>query len=412
LTRSAAQVRVAPVDRVARYAEFAVRVGTNLQPGQKLAVVGEPEHAPLVRAVAEAGWLAGAGDVQVLYRDEPVRRLHAIHAPDELLDRTPDGFDTWLLGIEGAAFVFIIGDPDPGLFRDVDPSRAARSEPLRLREIAADQTARLATAWTVIACPTAGWAAELFGEPDVDRLWDEIEAVARLDVPDPVAAWRDHIAALDERARSLDERRFDVLHFRGPGTDLCVGLIAGAQWRAAGSTTNWGQFHVTNLPTEEVFTTPDRLRTEGVVRTTMPLHWFGSVASEISLRFEGGAAVESSAATGEEFIRSKLAADEGARFLGEVALVDVESAVGRRGLLYRNSLLDENAASHIAIGNGYTDPVPGSVEMTPDERLAAGINQSSIHVDVMIGGPEVDVDGLDADGAATPVLQQGHWVLS
>jgi aminopeptidase len=399
------------MDRVARYAEFAVRVGTNVQPGQKLAIVGEPEHAQLIRAVAEAGWKAGAGDVQVLYRDEHVRRLHAIHAPDDLLDRTPEGYDVWLEGIEGAAFVYIIGDPDPGLFGDVDPARAAKSEPQRLREIAADQTARLATAWTVIACPTAGWATEVFGEPDVDRLWDEIEAVARLDAPDPVGAWRDHIAALDARARSLDERRFDALHFRGPGTDLRVGLITGAVWGAAGSTTNWGQDHVTNLPTEEVFTTPDRLRTEGVVRTTMPLHWFGSVASDISLHFEGGAIVEATATTGEEFVRSKLATDEGARFLGEVALVDMDSAVGKRGLLFRNSLLDENAASHIALGNGYTDPVPGSDTMTPDERLAAGINQSSIHIDVMIGGPEVDVDGLDAEGAATPILRRGVWVL-
>ena len=347
------------MDRVARYAEFAVRVGANLQPGQRLFVSGEPEHAPLMRAVAEAGWAAGAGDVQVLHRDEHVRRLHAIHAAEELLDRTPDGADIALLGLEGGALVYLLGDVDPGLFRDVDPARAAKAEPLRMREIAADLTARLATAWTIIACPTEGWAAELFGEPDVERLWREIEAVARLDAPDPVEAWRKHLAALQQRADSLDERHFDALRFRGPGTDLRVGLLPNARWDTAAATTNWGQSHVTNLPSEEVFTTPDRLRTEGVVRTTMPLHWFGSVATEISLRFEGGGVVESTAATGEEFVRSKLEIDDGARFLGEVALVDVDSAVGRRGLLFRNSLLDENAASHIALGNGYTDPVPG-----------------------------------------------------
>ena len=399
------------MDRLARYAEFAVRVGANLQPGQRLFVSGEPEHAPLMRAVAEAGWLAGAGDVQVLYREEHIRRLHAIHAAEELLDRTPEGGDVALLGLEGGALVYLLGDVDPGLFRDVDPARAAKAEPLRMRKIAADLTARLATAWTIIACPTEGWAAEVFGEPDVERLWREIEAVARLDTADPVAAWRDHLAALQQRADTLDDRHFDALWFRGPGTELRVGLLPDARWDTAAATTNWGQTHVTNLPSEEVFTTPDRLRTEGVVRTTMPLHWFGSVATEILLRFEGGEVVESSAATGETFVRSKLETDDGARFLGEVALVDVDSAVGRRGLLFKNSLLDENAASHIALGNGYTDPVQGSVEMTPDERLAAGINQSSIHIDVMIGGPAVDVDGLDADGAATPILRQGVWVL-
>jgi aminopeptidase len=401
-----------PVDRLARYAELAVRVGANLQPGQKLLVVGEPEHALLIRAVVEAGWLAGAGDVQVVYRDEHVRRLHAIHAPEELLDRTPDGVDVALRGLEGNALVYLLGDADPSLFRDVDPARAAKAEPQLLREISADLTARLATAWTILACPTEGWAAELFGEADVERLWAEIEAVTRLDLPDPVEAWRDHLAVLRARAEKLDEHAFDALHFRGPGTDLRVGLLPRARWDSGASTTHWGQSHVSNLPTEEVFTTPDRMRTEGVVRTTMPLHWFGSVASEIALRFEGGGVVEATAATGEEFIRSKLAIDDGARFLGEVALVDVDSAVGRRGLLFRNSLLDENAASHIAFGNGYTEPVEGAVEMSPEERLAAGINQSSIHIDVMIGGPEVDVDGLDGEGAATPILRQGHWVLT
>jgi aminopeptidase len=307
--------------------------------------------------------------------------------------------------------VYLLGDTDPGLFRDVDPARAAKAEPLLLREISADLTARLATAWTILACPTEGWAAELFGEPDVERLWTEIEAVTRLDGPDPVEAWRAHLTTLRERAENLDEHAFDALHFRGPGTDLRVGLLPSARWDSGASTTNWGQSHVSNVPTEEVFTTPDRLRTEGVVRTTMPLHWFGSVASEISLRFEGGGVVEATAATGEDFVRSKLATDEGARFLGEVALVDVDSAVGRRGLLFRNSLFDENAASHIAFGNGYTEPVAGAVEMSPDERLAAGINQSSIHIDVMIGGPEVDVDGLDAAGAPTAILRRGIWVL-
>jgi len=388
-----------------------VRVGVNLQPGQLLLIRAEPEHAELVRAVAEAGWLAGAGDVQCVYGDEHVRRLHALHAPDDLLDRTPEWVEVAARSREGAAFVYILGDPDPGLFRDVDPDRAARAEPHRLREISVDLISRLASAWTVIACPTEGWAADLFGEPDVDRLWDEIAAVTRLDEDDPVQAWHGHMETLERRVALLAAHDFDAVRFHGPGTDLRVGLIDQARWKTVASTTSWGQHHVTNLPTEEVFTTPDRLRTEGVVRTTFPLHWFGSVATDVTLRFEAGRVVDAQASSGLDFLRSKLATDDGASFLGEVALVAMDSAVGRRGLVYRNGLLDENASSHIAIGGGYTEPVPGASKMSPEERAASGINLSAIHIDLMIGSPDVDVDGIGADGSEVPVLREGLWVL-
>jgi len=399
------------MDYAARYAELAVRVGANVQPGQKLVLAGEPEHAPLLRALAEAGWRAGAGDVECVYADEHVRRLHAIHAPAELLDRTPGWIEAAALGRERAASVLTYGDSDPDLFADVDPGRAALATPRRLQEIVNDQTARLAVAWTVIACPTEGWARSIFGEPDVQRLWEEIAVVTRLDVDDPVAAWRAHIDRLHERARHLDERRFAELRFRGPGTDLRVGLLERAAWLSAVSRTSWGQEHVSNLPTEEVFTTPDRARTEGTVRLTAPLYWYGSLVEGGSLRFVGGEVVEARASRGEEFLRTKLATDDGARRLGEVALVDVESAVGTRGLVFRNGLLDENQSSHVAIGGGYTDPVPGSESLDADARQAAGINVSSIHIDLMIGGPEVDVDGVGHDGSATRVLEQGRWVL-
>ena len=400
------------VDYPRRYAELAVRVGANLQPGQKLGLIGEPEHASLLRALAEAGWAAGAGDVECLYLDDHVRRLHAINAPEELLDRTPAWVETAALGFEGAATVVTLGDADPGLFADVEQSRAAKAWPSRFREIMHDQTLRLAMAWTVIACPTEGWARSLFGEPDVERLWEEIAVVSRLDLEDPVAAWQAHVARLRDRARQLDERRFATLHFRGPGTDLRVGLLERAHWLSASSQTSWGQEIVVNLPTEEVFTTPDRSRTEGRVRLTAPLHWYGSPVEGGWLRFADGEVVEAGAAEGEAFLQTKLAADNGARRLGEVALVDVESAVGERGLVFLNNLLDENQSSHIAIGSGYTDPVPGSASLDAPGRLAAGINVSSIHIDLMIGGPEVDVEGIARDGTRAPVLEQGHWVLA
>ena len=399
------------MDYASRYAELAVRVGVNLQKGQKLVVYGEPEHAPLVRAVAEAGWRAGAGDVVCFYVDDHVRRLHALHAADELLDRTPAWLETAALDAEGAALVVVLGDADPELFSDVDPSRAARAEPRRAREIARDLTSRLATAWTVIACPTEGWARSLFGEPDTDRLWSEVAAVTRLDEADPVDAWWRHIATLHERTAMLQERPLAALRFRGPGTDLRVGLLEAARWLSAASRTSWGQEHVLNLPTEEVYTTPDWRLTEGTVRLTAPLYWYGSLVEGGRLRFSGGEAVEASADRGEEFLRTKLAADPGASRLGEVALVDVDSAVGRRGLLFRNLLLDENASSHVAIGTGYTEPVAGSESMDDEERVAAGINVASIHIDLMVGGPDVDVDGIGSDGSAVPILRQGHWVL-
>jgi aminopeptidase len=399
------------MDVVARYAELAVRVGANVQPGQKLFLLGEPEHAPLLRALAEAGWQAGAGDVEYLYLDEHVRRLHAIHAPEELLDRTPAWIERAAIGTEGAAMVSILGDADPDLFADVEPSRAARAELHRAREIVRDLVSRQATAWTVIVCPTEGWARSLFGDADVERLWNEIAVVTRLDADDPVAAWRAHVARLHERARRLDERRFSSLRFRGPETDLRVGLLESARWLSGASRTSWGQEIVVNLPTEEVFTTPNRTLTEGTVRMTLPLHWYGSAVEGGWLRFEDGDVVEARAACGEDFLRAKLATDPGARQLGEVALVDVESAIGKRGLVFRNGLLDENAASHIAIGFGYTDPVEGTAALADDERLAAGINVSSIHIDLMIGGPDVDVDGIGQDGATVPILEQGRWVL-
>jgi aminopeptidase len=237
-----------------RYAELAVRVGVNLQAGQTLFVMGQPEHASLMRTVAEAGWKAGAGDVQLVYRDDHERRLHALHAADELLDRTAAWLETAVLAMEGAGLVFVLGDADPDLFHDVDQARAARAEPRRVREIVHDQTSRHAVAWTIIVGPTADWARDVLGRPDPDLLWQELAAVAGLDEPDPLGA------------------AFDRLHFSGPGTDLTVGLLPGARWCGSGASTYWGQTYVANLPTEEVFTTPDRLRTEGTVATTKPLY--------------------------------------------------------------------------------------------------------------------------------------------
>ncbi|MBM3676949.1 MAG: aminopeptidase [Actinobacteria bacterium] len=394
-----------------RYAELVVRVGVAILPGQTLFIGAPPEHAPFARAVAEAGWKAGAGDVQVLYVDAPVRRLHALHAPEAMLDRTPDWLASAFRAMEGQAYVAIEGDPHPGLLADVDGSRAARAQPRLLNEITYDLIRRRAVAWTIVAAPTPAWAQQVFGEPDVERLWAEIAGVVRLDEPDPAAAWETHLETIDRRCRALSDRRFDAIRFRGPGTDLRVGLLSGSIWQGGAETMTTGQRCVCNMPTEEVFTTPDFRRTDRHVRCTRPLHWLGSVVEGLSLTFAGGVVTEARATVGEDFIRGQLAIDAGASRLGEVALVDGTSRVGGRGLVYGNTLFDENAASHIAVGMGYTDAVEGADAIPPDRLEDAGINVSNIHIDLMIGGPEIEVDGIEADGTEVPILRDDRWVL-
>jgi aminopeptidase len=250
----------------------------------------------------------------------------------------------------------------------------------------------------------------VFGEPDVERLWQAVATAVRLDEPDPVAAWREHVERLQERAQALNERRFDALRYRGPGTDLTIGLHPDSSWQAALDEAR-GIKHVANMPTEEVFTTPDARRVDGTVRATLPLQIQGNIVRGLEVRFDGGRAVEVRAEEGEDFMRTHVATDEGAARLGEVALVDGSSRVGKTGLVFFDTLFDENAASHIALGAAILQAVEGSTHLSPDERQARGVNHSSIHTDFMIGSPEVEVDGVTADGEAAAILRGGDWVL-
>jgi aminopeptidase len=401
-------------DFLDRYADVAVRVGANLQPGQTLFVTGSVEHVPLSRAVAAAAWRAGAGDVQLFYYDDYERYLRARHGADETLETTNTGrlgFLTAELDAKGAS-VNIMGDTAPPFFADADEERLARTRPTEGRKLSNRLMNEQLEAWVVVGYPEASWAERMFGEPDVDRLAAEIADACRLDEPDPVAAWKEHLDRLEQRRELLDERGFDRLRFRGPGTDLTVGLLDRSRWLGGYSRTAWGQVFCANLPTEEVFTTPHRLRTEGTVSGTRAVSYDeGVLVDGIRLRFEGGEIVEAHASTGEEFLRRHLQTDDGARRLGEVALV-AGSRIGKRGLLFYNTLFDENATSHIAYGMAYTEAVDGAVGLDKDAQLALGVNDSSAHTDFPVGGPDVEVDGIDTGGKRVPILRGDDWLLS
>jgi aminopeptidase len=398
-------------DRLEKYAKLTVQVGLNLQPGQVLGVNALIEHTPLVRAIAQEAYASGARYVDVLYTDQHVRRSHIELAADSELGHSPPWLVSRLreLGEIGGALCAITGNPEPELFSDLDGDRVGKS---RMRAVA-EESLKLTDGlcnWTIVAYPNAGWAETVFGEPDVERLWEAVGQAVRLDQPDPVSAWRDHIARLQERAAALNERHFDHLRYRGPGTDLTIGLHPDGDWQAALDESN-GIKHVANMPTEEVFTTPDARRVEGTVRSTLPLQIQGNIVRDLEVRFEHGRAVEVRASSGEDVMRAHVATDDGSTRLGEVALVDGHSAVGNTGLVFYETLFDENASSHIALGASIVQALPWAPDLSPEERHERGVNHSSIHTDFMIGSNELEVDGVSAAGEAVPILRNGDWLL-
>jgi aminopeptidase len=405
---------VTPEERLERYARLAVEVGANVGEGQVVWVIALPEHAPLAREVARVAYENGASYVDVDYTDQHVRRARIQLAAEDTLGWTPP----WMLAKvdhiaqEHGALIQLVGDPEPELLADLDGTRVGKTRMKELAERYVKATNQRLINWAILAYPNEGWATSVFGEPDVERLWAAVADTTRLDEPDPVDAWRTHIDKLVARAELLNGRAFGAIRFRGPGTDLTVGLIPGGTWCTALEETVDGRRHVVNMPTEEVFTSPDRRRTEGVVRSTKPLALSGNIVRDLEIRFEGGRAVEVNASSGAELIREQLRQDENACMLGEVALVDGESRVGRSGLTFLNTLFDENASCHIAYGAGILDAIPAGDDKSDSELEELGFNTSTIHTDFMIGGPEVEVDGLAEDGGAVPIIRGDAWQLS
>ncbi len=390
-------------------AQLAVSAGANVSPGQTVIVSAALGQEPLARAIAAACYDRGAHQVQVDYSDPHVRRARLQRAPDSALgDVIP-----WVRQRPGqmaelhAAWIGLSGLTAPGLLDDLDPGRIGRDS-VALVEWA-EVIDRGEISWTIVPGPTEEWAQLVYGETDSDplaALWRDVADICRLGEPDPVKAWRQRSAELQRACDRLQAARLDALHFRGPGTDLVVGLLPGMGWHGGGMRTAWGLEHLPNLPTEEVFTSPDPERVDGTVSSTKPLLVSGRLVDRLRIRFSGGRAVEIDADSGAELMRELVRRDVDADRLGEVALVDGSGRVGRTGRVFHDTLLDENAASHIALGSGFP-------HLTADGGgdVAHRVNSSAVHTDFMIGGPEVEVTGTTRDGRELPVLVGGAWAL-
>ncbi len=399
--------------RLERYAALTLEIGLQLRAGQDLAIDAMIEHAPLARALAEQAYRRGAHYVDIWYWDPHAKRSRVRHAPKDTLPWTPDWMDRRYqdLAERGGALVNLRGDPEPNLLAGLDGRRAGLD---RLPAHAARYRlqSQMLVPWAIVYYPTEAWAQTMFGSPDVERLWTHLERFLRLDQPDPIAAWRQHLARLRARAVQLTELELDALHFQGPGTDLTIGLIPQARWDISQALTSTGQTALLNLPTEEVYTTPDRRRIDGVIRSTRPLALAGSVIEDLELAFAGGRVQTVRATTGADVVRTQQATDTGASMLGEVALVDGTSPIGQSGLTFLDTGLDENATCHLAWGFGIPTVIPGWSERTPEELLDLGVNQSVVHTDFMVGGPDVTVTGHRRDGSHATILQADTWQLA
>ncbi len=409
-------VNAAQSARLDTFARVAVGAGLGLRSGQELLITAPVEAMPLVRRITEHAYRAGASLVTTMYVDDEATLARFEYAPDASFDHAA----TWLYdGIAaayraGAARLGITGG-NPALLAGQDPGKVSRANiaTSKASRPALELITKHAINWSIVAAATPAWARTVFpGEPEetaIEMLWDAIFRASRIDGADPVAAWKLHSAHLQERAARLNAKRYQALRYAGPGTDLEIGLSDGHLWMGGGTTALNGVNCLPNIPTEEVFTTPHKGRAQGTVLSTKPLSYQGTLIEEIAVRFEGGRVVEARAKNGQAVLERMLSTDEGASRLGEVALVPHSSPIAASSLLFSNTLFDENAASHIAMGQAYSTCLKGGDTASPDELAARGANESLIHVDWMIGSGKLDIDGVTASGEREPVMRAGEW---
>jgi aminopeptidase len=410
--------------QLSAYADLAIRVALNLQAGQRLLIIGpiasggvSLEAAPLVRKVAERAYAAGARYVETLWGDEALQLARFSHAPRDSFEE----FSRWLPQallehVEAGDALLSISANDPDLLSKEPPELVSTVQKTVSQRIRAfrEHISRNEVNWAVIAAPSRGWASRVFpllpGEQQVPALWDALIRICRLDAPDPVGAWEKHLASLAARRDQLNRRRYDALKYSGPGTDLMLGLARGHVWVSGRTVSRRGVPFAANLPTEEVFSMPHKDRVDGTVRSTKPLSYGGTLIEDFTVRFDHGQIVEVHAARGEEVLRQLVATDDGAARLGEVALVPHSSPISQTGLLFYNTLLDENAASHLAVGSAYRFTMNGGEDLDPLAFALAGGNSSALHVDFMIGSNALDIDGVMDEGSVEPLMRAGEWV--
>ncbi|QQE73825.1 aminopeptidase [Brevibacillus composti] len=401
-----------------RYASLAVKVGVNVQPGQTLVITASLVSADFVRKIARQAYEAGAKDVHIEWRDDELTRMKYDLAPDEAFAEYPrwKANSMEALAEEGAAFLTIL-DSDPHLLKGVHPERLAAAKKSAGKALYKFRSYTMSNqvSWSVIAAPSPAWAAMVFpdlpAEERIPALWQAIFRATRIDRDDPIQAWREHQEQLNQKVEYLNQKQYHALHYQAPGTDLTIQLPERHIWIGGGEQNAQGVPFMANMPTEEVFTAPLKTGVSGVVRSTKPLSYNGNLIDNFSLTFQEGRIVDFSAETGYEVLKQLIEMDEGSHYLGEVALVPHESPISQSQMIFFQTLFDENASNHLAIGNAYPVCVEGGASLTQEEMEKRGLNTSLTHVDFMIGSGEMNIDGITADGTREPLFRNGNWAV-
>lgn len=404
-------------ENLKKYARLIAETGVNVQDNHTVVLQISVDQAPLARLITEEAYRLGAAEVIVQWSDETIQREFLAHAATDRIENVPqykiDQTDDWIA--KGASRISVVSS-NPDALAGVDAQRVAAFQAANGKALVNLRKATQANkvSWTVVAAASEGWAAKVFpelatSEEQVDALWNEIFKTTRIYEENPVIAWYIHDKKLQEKAAELNEQQFTALHYTAPGTDLTIGLPKNHLWEGAGSYNARGEEFMANMPTEEVFTAPDSRRVDGYVSSTKPLSYAGTIISGMKFTFKDGKVVDFSAEQGEEALKNLLAIDEGAKHLGEVALVPDPSPISQSGLIFYNTLFDENASNHLAFGSAYAFNLQGGTEMSEEELAAAGLNRSQTHVDFMVGSDKMNIDGIKEDGTIVPVFRNGDW---